>query len=41
MPKFLIEHTWGKERFEMPQAERDKSLKAAKAFLTTVGRREE
>jgi len=35
MPKFLVEHTFGKEFFEMPQAGRDKNLKAAKAALTT------
>jgi len=35
MPKFLIEHTFGKEFFKLPQVEQDKSLKAAKAALTT------
>jgi hypothetical protein len=35
MPKFLVEHTPGKEFFEMPQAEGDKILKAVKAASTT------
>ena len=35
MPKFFLEHTFGTEFFERPQAEIDKDFKAAKANSTT------
>ena len=34
MPKFLVEHTFGKEFFKLPQAEMEKGIRAAKAAST-------